>query len=263
MFSSLQSVFLALYAASTFIIPVLAEPIKRYKVWNDVQNIHELYDPKRASDTEEYLAPNTLYLGLTKPRPGENDYQRVIFATDHAGSGGTLFRAIYDDREPQKGGPQNPEWVQIHKTFTDNQEIQSLLIGQIVLMIAIGVRPSTDKYSTWKLNIIASLYKCYKHMNDCNRNPDSNTPLSEAGGYPFRGYNSIVWVIDALSFMSKVSLIGPFEGYDFSKREHVDTFQQQAKLEASGGVKDGARMIYVNHGYLRIRSYLTLQSPFR
>jgi len=215
-------------------------PIGQFSVSPDVVNQFDLYDSKRNTDTQKHLQPNTIYLDFVKPQPDQKDYERVLFATNPKATGGRLFLVMYH--------PVDKKWMMMIDCVTKSNREEK--IGRIVLMVEIGRKMVADPYACWWRAIADSLKQCLKRLDRANRGYAEDIFIKREGEY-----NSVVWIVDALAFLAKNQLIeGSGEGYTLADQSAAWDFQKIAKLEASAGEVDGWRMVYVDHGPLRIRA---------
>jgi len=247
----------ALYITLTI---VAAGKIGQYRVDADVENACTLYDPKRATDSQ-YLEPNTIYLGFTKPYLHENEFKRVVFVTDSAAAGGILFHPEITSREVINAQTRKIEKIETWTQFEDivTERSWRAFLGRIVLMIDLGVKAQSTTNQKWETSIRETLKKCKPRMMSAQDPSYNQWVLQQEGSNLRKNYNSAVWITDALVELAKDILIqaevGPF---DFFSIQGAHPFQRRAGLEASLGIKDARRMRYVDFGILRIRKPLQL-----
>jgi len=213
--------------------------IGRYPVSPDVVNQFDLYDSQRGADTEKFLSPTTIYLGLVKPQPGQSDYHTVLFATNEQATGGGLFQAEYL-------GTSKRGWKHTEESVTEFNRKE--LIGQVVLMISLGNKTDTVTYAHWMKCITGSLEH---HLGQNNWDP--SLFIARKMCLPI----SDTWAVAALMVLAKYDLIVDFiqiatQKYRLELIEDAHAFHVAAKMQASCGIV--GPMVYVDHGPLRIRA---------
>jgi len=194
------------------------------------------------------LEPYTLYLGFNKPQ--RSDYHRFLYATNEDATMGTVFEAIWDGEEEQN-------WSQyIHEM----NAYERLNPEVTTLMISIGVKSNKKSHREWLEQIRNALKACDANLQ-ASKKPDF---WDVRGNKALKGYSCITWTFEALqSLWSNGLALHKTETlvnhvWHQSEMRDVGAFEARARLEASAGIKDGSRMVDVDHGPVRIRDYRDL-----